>query len=125
MADFKPSRREVTVTGISLTEFNKVGAVTNVADNTKTTIVSQAFVASTFENLTMVTATGEDYAKFFVTLNGTDIDVRRSGPDRNIVFDFTGAPYKLVSGDVVDVKVEHFNTGELVDFDATIYGYSS
>jgi len=26
--------------------------------------------------------------------------------------------------DVVDVKVEHFNSGDLLDFEATIYGYA-
>jgi hypothetical protein len=76
-----------------------------------------------FENLTQVSVSGEDYAKFFITLNGSDIDIRRSGPDRNVEFNYTGAPYKLSLGDVVDIKVEHFNTGSLVDFDATIYGY--
>ena len=97
--------------------------MTNVAATTKTTIVSQAFSAGVFENLTLVSVSGEDYAKFFVTINAADIDIRRSGPDRNVTFDFTGAPYKLTAGDVVDIKVEHYNTGDLVDFDATIYGY--
>jgi hypothetical protein len=125
MADFKPQTNvAATIEGISLTEYNKVGSVANVADSTKTTIVSQAYVAGTFENLTLVSVSGEDYAKYFVTIAGTDVDIRRSGPDRNLTFDFTGAPYKILPGQTVDVKVEHFVTGELVDFDATIYGYS-
>jgi hypothetical protein len=124
MADFKPqTQTSTTIEGISLTEYNKVGSVTNVAATTKTTILTQAFVSGTFENLTMVSVSGEDYAKFFITINAADVDIRRSGPDRNITFDYSGAPYKLVSGDVVDVKVEHFHTGDLLDFDATIYGY--
>ena len=122
MADFRP-QTSTTVDGISLTEYNKVGSVTNVAAATKTTIVTQAYVAGTFENLTIVAVSGEDYAKYFVTVNAVDIDIRRSGPDRNLTFMYTGAPYQLSPGDVVDVKVEHFNTGDLVDFDATIYGY--
>jgi hypothetical protein len=125
MADFRPSKAEVTVEGISLTQFNVTGSATNVVDNTKTTILTQAYVAGTFENLTQVSVSGEDYAKFFITLNGTDIDIRRSGPDRNVEFNYTGAPYKLAPLDVVDIKVTHFNTGDLVDFDATIYGYPS
>ena len=123
MADFRPSQASVTVDGISLTEYNVTGGVTNVPATTKTTLLSQAYVAGTFENLTTVSVSGEDYSKFFITLNGTDIDVRRSGPDRNVEFNYTGAPYKLSVGDVIDVKVEHYNTGDLVDFDATIYGY--
>jgi hypothetical protein len=135
MVDFKPSlitgdvnatvdsTVPVSVEGISLTEYRNQGAVTNLAATTKTTIVTQAFVSGTFQNLVMVSCSGQDYAKFFLTINAVDVDVRRTGPDRNLTFDFTGAPLKLVAGDVVDVKVEHFNSGDLLDFDATIYGY--
>lgn len=126
MADFKPQTAvSATIDGISLTEYNKIGTASNVPATTKTTIVTQAYVAGTFENLTMVSVSGEDYAKFFITINTVDTDIRRSGPDRNVTFDYTGAPYKLNPGDVVDVKVEHFVTGSLIDFDATVYGYSS
>jgi hypothetical protein len=131
MADFKPSQisgdvdATATIEGISLTDYSKVGSVSNVAESTKTTIVSQAYVAGTFENLTLVSVSGEDYAKFFVTLNTVDLDIRRTGPDRNLTFTYTGAPYALSPGDVVDIKVEHYNAGQLVDFDATIYGYPS
>jgi len=126
VADFKPQTAvSATIDGISLTEYNKIGTASNVPATTKTTIVTQAYVAGTFENLTMVSVSGEDYAKFFITINTVDTDIRRSGPDRNVTFDYTGAPYKLNPGDVVDVKVEHFVTGSLIDFDATVYGYSS
>jgi hypothetical protein len=122
MADFRP-QINATIDGISLTEYNKVGSVSNVAASTKTTIVTQSYIAGTFENLTLVSVSGEDYAKFFVTINAADIDIRRSGPDRNVEFTYTGAPYALAPGDIVDIKVEHYNVGDLVDFDATIYGY--
>ena len=111
------------VDGISVTNFNTSATVSNVVESTKTTILTQAFVAGVFENLVIVSVSGEDYAKFFLTLNGSDIDIRRTGPDRNLVYDFTGAPLELVSGDIVDIKVEHFNVGETPDFEATIYGY--
>jgi len=129
MSDFKPSQisgdvdATATIEGISLTKYSKVGSVTNVADNTKTTIVTQSYVAGTFENLTEVSVSGEDYAKYFVTIGVTDMDIRRTGPDRNLTFDFKGAPYELSPGDIVSIKVEHYNIGDLVDFDATIYGY--
>ena len=113
----------VIVDGISVTTFNSPGSVTNVPDTTKTTILTQAFSLGVFENLVMVSVSGEDYAKYFLTLNGVDIDIRRTGPDRNLTFDFTGAPLALVSGDIVDVKVEHFVPASLIDFEATIYGY--
>jgi hypothetical protein len=113
----------VIVDGISVTEYNIPGSVPNVPASTKTTIVSQAFVLGTFENLVIGSVSGEDYAKWFLTLNGVDIDIRRTGPDRNLTFDFTGAPLALSPGDVVDLKVEHFFVAQLLDFDATIYGY--
>jgi hypothetical protein len=115
----------VNVEGISLTKYSKHGAITNLAATTKTTIVTQSFVSGTFENLVMISCSGQDYAKFFLAINTVDIDVRRTGPDRNLTFDFTGAPYQLVTGDVVEIKVEHFNSGDLLDFDATIYGYEN
>ena len=115
----------VIVDGISIISYNISGTASNVPDNTKTTILTQAFVASTFENAVIISVSGEDYAKFFFTVNGSDIDIRRTGPDSNLTFDFTGAPYALTTGDIIDVKVEHFNVGSLLDFEATIYGYSS
>ena len=111
------------IEGISLTNFNVNAGITNIASATKTTILTQSFILGIFQNLAMISVSGDDYAKFFFTKNGVDIDIRRTGPDRNLTFDFTGAPYKLVLGDVVDIKVEHFNTGTPLDFDATIYGY--
>jgi len=113
----------VIVQGISVITYNNNGAVTNIPDNTKTTILTQSYVAGTFENLVIVSVSGDVYAKYYLTVNGTDIDIRRSGPDRNLQFDFTGAPYSLTAGDIVDIKVEHYEN-KLYDFEATIYGYT-
>ena len=113
----------VIVEGISVTNFNVNAAVTNVADSTKTTILTQSFVASTFENLVLVSVSGSYFAKYFLTINGVDIDIRRSSPDRNLQYDFTGAPVEVNIGDTIDIKVEHFDVGQLHDFEATIYGY--
>ena len=117
----------VEVEGISVTKFNKPGTATSVPDNTRTTIVSESYIAGTFENLVILSVSGSITAKYYLQLDTgsgfTDIDVRRTSPDRNLQFDFTGAPYSLSSGDAVRVQVEHFNTGILEDFEATIYGY--
>jgi hypothetical protein len=113
----------VTIDGISLTNYSKAASIINIADNTKTTILTQTYVLGTLENLAILSVSGDDYAKFFLTKNAVDIDIRRTGPDRNLQFDFTGAPLALVSGDVIDIKVEHFNVGAVLDFDATLYGY--
>jgi hypothetical protein len=99
------------------------GSVSAIAVSTKTTIATKSFVLAAFENLVKVSVSGEGYAKFYLTLNTVDIDIRRTGPDRNLVFDFSGSPLSLTIGDVIDIKVEHFDTGSTLDFDATIYGY--
>jgi hypothetical protein len=112
----------VEVEGISIINFNKIGSITGIAPSTKTTIVSQVFSGGVFENISIVSVSGTNYAKFFLAINGTDVDIRRTGPNLNLVFDYTGSPFALTSGDVVDIKVEHFNAGT-EDFDATIYGY--
>jgi hypothetical protein len=112
----------VEVDGISVINFNVSGSILAIAPSTKTTIVSQVFIASTFENVSIVSVSGTNYAKYFFMINGSDIDVRRSGPDLNLSYDFTGSPFSLSPGDLIEVKAEHFNVGT-VDFDATIYGY--
>ena len=112
----------VDVNGISVTNFSKTGSLTALAPSTKTTIVSQVFSAGVFENVVILSVSATNYAKFFFAINGTDVDVRRTGPDLNLSFDFTGAPFSLTAGDLVDVKVEHFNAGN-IDVEATIYGY--
>ena len=113
----------VVVQGISVISYNKSGSVAAIPDTTKTTLLTQSYVAGTVENISIISVSGDDYAKYFLTLNGSDIDIRRSGPDRNLQFDFTGSPLALSPGDVVDIKVEHFSIGSFLDYDATIYGY--
>jgi len=113
---------DTNITGVSLISFVTKGVATNVAATTKTTILSVTYSA-TFNNVALVSVSGQDYAKFFLTINAVDADIRRTGPDRNLVYDFKSNPLGLVTGDVVDVKVEHFFTGDLLDFEATLYGY--
>jgi len=114
----------VLVDGIAFSQVQASGTVTNVPDNTKTTIITKTYSVGAFENVAIVSCSGGDYAKFYLTLNGTDIDIRRSGPSRNVEFNLTGAPLALSSGDIIDVKVEHFVGLALLDFDATLYGYA-
>jgi hypothetical protein len=115
---------DTNITGVSLISFQSNGTLTNVVDATKTTIVSATYSA-TFNNVALISVSGGNYAKFFLTINAVDIDIRRTGPDLNLEFDFKSNPLGLTTGDVVDVKVEHFNTGSLVDFEAVIYGYAN
>lgn len=112
-----------TIDGIALTDFIKSGSITGIADNTRTTIVSQIYVVGSFHNLVIMSVSGTTQAKYYLRKNTIDIDTRRTSPGRNLQYDFTGAPIALSPGDIVDVQVEHFNTSDVEDFDATIYGY--
>jgi len=112
----------VVVQGISIITFNKPGSITSIAPSTKTTIVSQVFVADSIENVPLISASGTNYAKYFFQINAIDIDIRRGAPNYNVEFNFTGAPFALTAGDIVSIAVEHFNAGT-EDFEATIYGY--
>lgn len=114
----------VVVEGISIITFfneTEVGSVT--PSPTEATIGTQAYVAGTFENIVIVEVSGTNYAKFRLKVNGATIATKRTGPDLNKSFDFTGAPFSLTTGDVVTVTVEHFNAGN-EDFESTIFGYA-
>jgi len=95
-------------------------AVTNVVDNVLTTIVT--FTASAPKTLiASVTVSGTLYAKFQLFFNTVLIETRRGGPDRTLTFTFDH-PLKMVNGDILDVKVTHYNVGQTADFDSTVYG---
>ena len=112
-----------TIEGVALISYVTGGSATGVAASTKTTILSATYSPS-FNNIALVSCSGDDYAKFFLTVNTVDIDIRRTGPDRNLQFDFKSNPVGLSAGDIVDIKVEHYNAGDLLNFEATIYGYA-
>ena len=126
MVEFRTSERTSAfqINGVSTISFQTTGTAIAVPDTTKTTILT-ATHSATFTNIALVSCSGQDYAKYFLTLNAADIDIRRSGPDRNVVFDFKSNPLQLSSGDVVDIKVEHFFIGDTLDFESTIYGYAT
>jgi hypothetical protein len=113
----------VIVEGISITTFFKEDSITTAAAApTVNTIVTQAFVLGTFEKLVLVQASATNYSKYLLKVNGVIISTKRSGPDYNIDFDFTGAPFELTVGDVVTVEEIH-QSGTL-DAEATIFGYA-
>ena len=111
-----------TVSGQSATNTIVTGDVTDVADNVLTTILTKV-AGSDLINISIISVSGEDYAKYYLYINGTLIDIRRTGPDRNLQFDYTSNTLSLAYGDIVDVKVQHFNVGATLDFEATLYGY--
>jgi hypothetical protein len=93
--------------------------VVNTPDGSLTTILTYTAVAAA--RLTRISVSGTDYAKFQIFLNTVLIETKRSGPDRSLDFIFT-APLGMDASDVLDVKVTHYATGVLADFESTIYG---
>lgn len=92
-----------------------------VAVSTKTTVVTlPADVSDRY--ITAIYCSGMEYAKWFLVRNSVDEIIQRTGPDRDQPFNFT-SPWKIPAGDVIDVKVEHFVTGQTPDFEASIMGY--
>ena len=113
----------VVVEGISVTTFYKEDSLTGAAASpTVNTIVTQAFVAGTFEKLVLVTVSATNYSKYLLKVNGVIVSTKRTGPTYNLEFDFTGAPYQLTIGDVVTVEAIH--QSGLLDYEATIFGYA-
>jgi len=96
-----------------------VGAVSSVSDTVLTTIVT--YTAASAVKITRISISGTVYAKFQLFYNTTLIETIRSGPDRTMFIEFK-SPLSLISSDVLDVKVTHYNTGLMENFEATIYG---
>ena len=113
----------VVVQGISIISYNKTGSLSALAASTKTTIVSDVYLGGTITTVPLVSVSATGYAKYFFQINGSDVDIRRTGPDLNLDFNYTGAPFALTPGDIVSVAVEHFNGGT-IDVEGTIYGYA-
>jgi len=97
-----------------------VGLASAVPSNTETTIVT--LVANGINMMTLINVSGDDYAKYRFYINNTLKETIRTGPDRNGRFYFVH-PYTITAGDIVDVKVEHFFSGDTLNFEATIYGF--
>lgn len=110
----------VTDSGGEPINITVVGAQSSVSDNTLTTLVTM--VANGYNRLVQISVSGTAYAKFQLFINSTLKETRRSGPDRNLYFTYNH-PIRLNSGDVVDLKVTHYNAGTLENFEATIFAY--
>lgn len=95
------------------------GSVTAVPDATITTICT--FTATGSTKVTRISCSGTIYGSYRLFLNTVLIETKRSSPDRSIDFSFS-SPLQLNLSDILDVKVTHYYTGHLEDFDATVYG---
>ena len=92
----------------------------SVPSGVKTTVVTYSAGADTF--ITELIGSGMEYGKWYVVIDSVDQAIRRGGSDRDVVWTFVN-PLKVLSGSVIDLKVEHFVTGQTPDFEGTIMGY--
>jgi len=95
------------------------GAATSVPAATPTTLAT--YTAASATKVSRVSCSGTVYAKFQLYLNTVLIETRRTGPDRTIDFPFE-APLSLAVSDILDVKVTHYQTSLMENFETTIYG---
>lgn len=108
----------VQTTGAKVTPLAGNG-ITNVPAGVLSTIVT--YTAPADKSLTSITVSGTVYAKFQLFLNTILIETRRGGPERTMVFEFN-SPLQLNSGNILDVKVTHYTTGQTAEFESTVYG---
>lgn len=101
------------------TSFLVVGSALNVPASTLTTITT--YTAASAKKITQISVSGQVYGKFQLFKNTVLFETRRTSPERSLDFMFN-SPLTLMPGDVLDVKVTHFQIGELSDFESTVYG---
>lgn len=97
-----------------------VSEAMSVPSNTLATVLT--LTANGTNMITIINFSGEDYAKFGFYVNSVLKETMRTGPQRNGRFYFMH-PYTLEDGDVVDVKVTHYFSGDTLDFESTLYGF--
>jgi len=100
-------------------EVKAFSAITGVANSIETTIATYTTVGN--ETISDILISGTSYARFNVYLNTVLRFVIRSGPSRQANLSIQ-RPLQLGVGDVIDVKVIHYNTDATDDFEATILG---
>lgn len=96
-----------------------LGAVVNVPDNTVTTVVTYTPTAD--KKITRIAVSGTAYGKVELFLNSSLVETKRMGPDRSVEFLFV-SPLSVLTSIPLDIKVTHYVTGELNNFESTIYG---
>ena len=114
---------EVFVTPVSSVfspvDVKAFSAITGVADSIETTIVTHAVVGN--ETFSDILVGGSDYARFNFYVNSVLQFVIRTGPQRYGGLSLQ-RPLQYEIGDVIDVKVIHYNIGNTAEFECTILG---
>lgn len=100
------------------------GTASAVAASTETTVVSYSTSATKATWISQIFCSGQENSKWRLFDAGTAKIVQRIGAGQvNMTYNFV-TPFKVPAGTVtIDIKVEHFITGETPDFEAAIMGY--
>jgi hypothetical protein len=127
MVYFRPSKITglVNVSGdVSLSRLDIIeyAEVTSIADGTLTTILTHTAAAE--ENISLIACSGCDYAKFQIFIDTVLKGTKRSGPSSNVEWNYP-FPLALDSGQVLDVKVTHFDSLNTHNFEAGLYAFTS
>ena len=105
--------------GLSPVGILSFNAITGVVNSIETTI--DTYTALGDETIGDIVMGGTSYARFNIYLNTVLSFVVRSGPSRQANLALQ-RPLQLVAGDIIDVKVIHYNLGWTDDFESTILG---
>lgn len=104
------------------TSILEYGATGSVADNTLTTVLSFTVLGSP-AFIDAIHAGGNLPACFSLIVNTIlKLDFQNSHTERTKAITLP-APQRFAVGDVVDIKVEHFQVGKSGIFTATIFGH--
>jgi len=99
---------------------NKVLSSNNiVALGTGTEDDLVSFVATSKTVISSIQLSGQVFAEFRILLNTIEIIHKRSGPQRNLDIFLN---LELEPTDLLEVKVEHYWSGESSNFEGTILG---
>ena len=93
--------------------------ITGVPNSIETTVLTYTSLGD--ETVSDIIISGTSYARFNIYLNTVLSFVIRSGPSRQANLSIQ-RPLQLATGDIVDVKVVHYNTDTTDDFEATLLG---
>ena len=105
--------------GLSPVGILDFSAITGVVNSIETTI--STYTALGDETIGDIVMGGTSFARFNVYINTVLQFVLRSGPSRQCNLALQ-RPLQLIAGDIVDIKVIHYNLDAPDDFEATILG---
>lgn len=118
MSDASVFTQPVSAGVLPVTIFN-FSAITGVPNSIETTIVTHTCLGD--ETIGDIIAGGTCYARFNIYINTVLQAVIRSGPERQANLRIS-RPLQFSTGDVIDVKVIHYDLTGPNDFEATILG---